>query len=418
MAYILKSGLLLAVFHSFYLLFMRKATFFRFNRIALLAGTFICLLLPLAHFSAGPVQDMIPHLEIPALTVGTDSTQPGGRAPGWPGAILIVYLSGGAIVLGLSILALVRTMKMTGRGERTECCGYTVRVVEQPMPSFSFLGTVVISREDYERHPFILQHELQHLKAHHSMDILLFSALCAFQWFNPLVWIVRSELRMLHEYEADEALLKLGIDAAQYQLLLVKKAVGVKSFQMANGFNHTKLKNRITIMQSRKTNSLARLGYVACTPLLLGALCFCSGQQKDKPQQEETLDEVVVVSYANDSDAVSTKSSDEQAVPLAMLDESPKFNGEEANTFARWVNENLIYPESAKEANVQGRVMVSFKINSDGSLSDVEIIESAGKTLDNKVLRVIGNSPDWTAGKVDGKAVPCKMLFPVIFKLM
>ena len=81
------------------------------------------------------------------------------------------------------------------------------------------------------------------------------------QWFNPLVWILRTELKMLHEYEADEAVINQGIDAKQYQLLLVKKAVGAQRFQLANGFNHAKLKNRITMMQSTKTNKFRRLLY-------------------------------------------------------------------------------------------------------------------------------------------------------------
>ena len=101
-----------------------------------------------------------------------------------------------------------------------------LHIVEHDLPSFSFMNHVVISRSDYDGHPEILTHECAHAGHHHSADMLFMSLVCALQWFNPLVWMMRSELRMMHEYEADEAVLKQGVDATQYQLLLVRKAVG------------------------------------------------------------------------------------------------------------------------------------------------------------------------------------------------
>ena len=119
-----------------------------------------------------------------------------------------------------------------------------------------------------------MTHECAHTGHHHSADMLFMSLVCALQWFNPLVWMMRSELRMMHEYEADEAVLKQGVDATQYQLLLVRKAVGDSRFLIANSFGHSKLKNRIAMIRKVKTTKWAALAYIACLPLLLAAMSF------------------------------------------------------------------------------------------------------------------------------------------------
>ncbi|MDO5442646.1 MAG: M56 family metallopeptidase [Bacteroidia bacterium] len=268
------------------------------------------------------------------------------------------------------------------------------------MTSFSFFRHIVMSREDYEHNPVIIQHEMMHVECLHSVDILFFSIITALHWFNPLVWLARNELKEVQEYEADEAVLKQGIDATQYQLLLVKKAVGAEHFRMANGFNHSKLKNRIKMMQTKKTNKLARLAYLACIPILLGTLCFCTDQNKDK-------------SGTSDKDSTSN----EEIIPFQLLDETPKFNGEDANAFAKWVSEQLVYPESAKEAGTGGRVYVSFVIDENGNITDVKTIKSISEDLDNEAIRVVSSSPAWEPGKKDGRTVKVTYTLPVIFEL-
>jgi len=123
---------------------------------------------------------------------------------------------------------------------------------------------------------------------------------------------------MLHEYEADEAVINQGIDATQYQLLLVKKAVGAQRFQLANGFNHAKLKNRITMMQSTKSNKFKRLLYLACLPLLAFGLSFCNRQKED------ITDPVVEIEI---SDATKVSAPPVEPIPSNEADELPSFNG-------------------------------------------------------------------------------------------
>ena len=410
-AYIIKSSLLLTLFYAFFILFMRKTTFFRFNRMALITGTAACMLLPLVNFSADMIAgaESLPHLVIPEVTMTGDAAEEAGASFNWILLSAGIYLAGAAVVLVLTLVSLARTMIVIRQNQAVRTTEGSISIVDGDFPSFSFLHDIVISREDYENHPVILQHEMAHVRSHHSADLLFFSAVTVLHWFNPLVWMIRSELKMLHEYEADEAVINQGIDATQYQLLLVKIAVGAQRFQLANGFNHTKLKNRITMMQSKKSNKWARLGYLLCFPVLLGAMCFCTNNGGNNDQEESLDDETVVSS--------ETSAADEQPVPFNLLEDQPQFNGQGANEFAKWVDERLVYPESAKSAGIQGRVMVSFVVNADGKVTDVKVLKGADETLDAEAVRVVSQSPDWTPGKQDGKPVPVTFTFPVNFVL-
>lgn len=221
--YIVRAGLYLGLFYAFYLLVMRRTTFFRLNRILLLAGSFLCLLLPLIRLrtvkSAAVASDL-------AMVAGSEPAEQALRAAfPWEEVLSALFVVGAIATLALY---LVSARKM-GR----------------------------LIRKDLEQNPAIFTHELMHIRCMHSVDLLLFLPLQMLFWWNPLVWITREELRLLHEYEADERVIQKGIDATQYQLLLVRKAVGEHRFSLASGFRHAKLKNRIAMM----LNHLLPVGY-------------------------------------------------------------------------------------------------------------------------------------------------------------
>jgi TonB family protein len=243
-----------------------------------------------------------------------------------------------------------------------------------------------------------------HVKKLHSFDNALFFVVTVFHWFNPLVWITLSELKLLHEYEADEAVIQNGIDATQYQLLLVKKAVGENRFSLANGFQHSKLKNRINMMLMKQTSGWMRFAYLLLLPVLAGAMFACN------PAREQDGDLVL------DEEQLETKAADE-TVPFQLVEVKPTFNGGDANKFSEWVNSQLKYPEAAKEASAQGRVILQFTVGADGKVGNVSVLRGAHEALDAEALRVVSASPDWTPGKRDGKAVPVTYTFPVVFRL-
>ena len=266
--YIGRSSLYLALFYAFFLLVMRRTTFFRLNRILLLAGTVACFLLPMLRLRtvevpflmAGPLTEAASE---PALTAGPSAASP------FP-YLELLYAIGFLAVLGWTAVAMVRMYRTIRKGAATRLADGTKLVLtEAEIPSFSWGRTIVMSRKDAETNPVIRLHEEAHIRKAHTLDILLFTAVTLIHWFNPLVWITLSELKLLHEYEADDAVLDKGIDATQYQLLLVRKAVGEKRFTLANGFQHAKLKNRIDMMLKTPSSGWKRLSWLAILPFLL-----------------------------------------------------------------------------------------------------------------------------------------------------
>ena len=354
--YIGRSSLYLALFYAFFLLVMRRTTFFRLNRILLLAGTVACFLLPMLRLRtvevpflmAGPLTEAASE---PALTAGPSAASP------FP-YLELLYAIGFLAVLGWTAVAMVRMYRTIGKGAVTRLDdGTKLVLVDGDIPSFSWGRTIVMSRKDSEQNPVILQHEKAHIQKKHTLDILLFTAVTLVHWFNPLVWITLSELKLLHEYEADDAVLNHGIDATQYQLLLVRVV------------------------------------------------------SADLPEiQPETVAEL--------SETTPTAPDTTKAIPFSLLEVKPTFQGGEAGTsFSKWVNENLKYPQAAKDAGVQGRVTLQFIVYPDGSVRDTKVLRGAHPDLDAEALRVVSASPDWTPGYVNGEPVKVTYTFPVIFQL-
>ena len=406
--YIGRSSLYLALFYAFFLLVMRRTTFFRLNRILLLAGTVTCFLLPVLRLRsvevpflmAGPLTEAASE---PALTAGPSAASP------FP-YLELLYILGILAVLGWTAVAMVRMYRTIRKGAATRLdSGIWLILTEADIPSFSWGRTIVMSRKDSEQNPVIRLHEEAHIRKAHTLDILLFTAVTLVHWFNPLVWITLSELKLLHEYEADDAVLNHGIDATQYQLLLVRKAVGDKRFTLANGFQHAKLKNRIDMMLQAPSSGWKRLSWLAILPFLAGTMFLCNPVRAKVVSAD--LPETVLPETAPAALPDTTK-----GLPYSQVEVKPTFQGGNAGEFAKWVNENLKYPQTAKDAEVQGRVVAQFVVGSDGKVGDVKILRGVHPDLDAEVVRVISSSPDWTPGYVKGEPVKVTYTFPVVFK--
>ena len=422
--YLLKSTLLLAVFDAFFLLVMRRTEHFRFNRIVLLAGSAVCLLLPLVRLHVAGATVYSRYLE-PVVIGAAQAVEPGiaaGPVQGaagfsWLSVLLVVYATGALVTLAFYLRSYGRMFHLLHRTPGERHAGYTLHLLAQDTPSFSWLRHIVLSRSDFERYPAILTHELAHVRFGHSHDLLLASLLAVFQWFNPLVWICRSELQLLHEYEADDFVLNQGIDATQYQVLLVKKAVGEKRFLLANGFNHAQLKNRITMMQITSKAAWKKLSLLLLLPLLGGTMLLlaeCSSQESGSPA-DQTVAKEMLPGAVPETKAASADPG--ETVAFSLAETKPRFEGGDANSFARWVNQNLKYPQEAVEKKLQGRVTLQFTVEKDGSVTDVKVLRGIDPILDAEAVKVVSQSPKWTPGYVDGKPVRIIFNYPVVFQL-
>ena len=275
LVYILKSAACLAVFYLFYKLLMSHDTFHRFNRFALLGLLVLSSLLPLVEVSVedpAPVHETMLTLEqllmLASAGEGTEAAVTGQPdTVGWIQVMMLVYLAGIAFFALRNGWSLCRLVVLLRRGRLERVSDYLpgrgekVRLVvhDQAIAPFSWMRYIVISRKDLtESGREILIHELAHIRNRHSWDLLL-ADLCIFvQWFNPAAWLLKRELQNIHEYEADETVLREGVNAKDYQMLLIKKAVGTRLYSMANSFNHSSLKKRITMMIRKKSNPWAQ----------------------------------------------------------------------------------------------------------------------------------------------------------------
>ena len=303
--------------------------------------------------------------------------------------LCVIYLSGVAVVTLITSVSFVRMWQYIYKVSPSLIDDFKVRIVEMDMPSFSWGRNIVISRKDIDENPDVLIHEKMHAGCLHSLDLTLFSFVIIIHWFNPLVWIARRELKMLHEYEADKLTIDSGIDVSQYQLLMVKKAVGEKRFHLANGFNHSMLKTRIKMMGRSTTSGWVRLAYILFIPLLFAVMCCCT-----------------------------QKSLNYGIVPIGEIYQHPLLEGGDVSTFSRWVNRQLVYPQKCQEEGIQGRITVQFTVDEDGKVDDVKVLKGVCEELDNEAMRVIKKSPRWTPGRMEsGIAVPVTYTFPIIFML-
>ena len=410
--YIVRSGLYLGVFYAFYLLVMRRTTFFRLNRTAILIGSVLCALLPLLRVRSAQLFVGAGPLSITAVGEASETGAATGVGLIWDQVLGILYLAGLLVVLGVTLISVLKMYRLVRGRESAIVNGYRTVFLENGSPSFSFVKTIFICPQDLEQNPSIFLHETMHVESRHYLDLFLFRPIQIVWWWNPLVWLMRTELGLLHEYEADEKVINHGIDATQYQLLLVRKAVGEQRFSLASGFQHARLKNRITMMLTPTTDARMRLSYLALIPLLAVFVYACNPTKNNK---------VPAPAAAEEAEAPAVKAQEApaaEAIPFEAVDTKPGFNGGDADEFSKWVNSHLTYPEAAKEAGTQGRVMIQFTVNADGSMSDFKVVRSASPELDAEALRVLTScTQKWTPGVQDGKPVAVTYNFPIIFQL-
>ncbi len=401
-----RAGLYLALFYSFYLLVMRRTTFFRLNRFLLLAGSYLCLLLPLVRLRT--VEAVASASDLTMVGVGEEA---GGVVTSahsiWP---MLLYVAGCLVTLALFGVSAWKMHRLIQRGEKTECEGCRLVLLDEDIASFSWRNMVVMSRKDLLENPAILTHERMHIAHRHSLDLILFLPLQILFWWNPLMWITREELRLLHEYEADESVIQNGIDATQYQLLLVRKAVGEQRFTLASGFQHAKLKNRIEMMLKPSSSGWMRWSYLALIPVLAAFMFACNSPRKTEAAAPETSEPAPAT-------AVDEAAPEQEALPFQLIEVKPRFNGGDAAEFSKWVNSQLVYPEKAKQAGIQGRVAIQFTVGADGAVRDAKVLRGVNEDLDAEALRVVSSSPRWEPGMQDGKAVPVTFTFPVFYQL-
>ena len=357
-----KAAVVLAVFYMFYRLLLSKETFHRLNRVVLLTTAVGSLLLPLWQITLHRTVEVDAQ---PALQV-SEITQPIVQAalpttPWWHTALTTLFIIGAIAVLLQTLFSVYRVVKIVSSGEQKLLSdGIKLVVIQEEVSPFSWMRTIVLSQSDYETdHAAILSHERAHIRLHHSWDLLLVDLVSSLQWFNPAIWMLRADLCAVHEYEADAQVLNEGYNAKQYQYLLVKKAVGMSGYSVANSFNHRELKSRITMMCRKKSSRGRVLRALYLLPLVGACLALNARTQVD-----------YVEKLASSSDKVTMNSpilqeSEEISSPIDTLKK-------EKNKIAVVVTDTLTEVPAGVYANDNDDGKVKIKIVHDGSVKVVD----------------------------------------------
>lgn len=303
--YILKSTICLILFYLGFKALLSNDTFFRFNRWVLLVGIATCMLLPAIKIQTSEpllIQQPIIHLEKmiageeTVVTYLSDNNPEVDMIPvvtpakmiDWGQIIALLYWAGFIFCLMTTLLSFRKMFVLIRSGRKLQQGRYTLILVPSCVSPFSWGRYIILSEEDYEKYPDeILTHEMMHLKSHHSIDLLFVECILWLHWFNPAIWLLKRELKDIHEYQADKGVLTQGVDATKYQLLLVKKAVGSSLYTLANSFNHSKIKKRITMMLKGKSNNWARLKLLLLVPV--GLIVLNAFARPEVNRQLETL---------------------------------------------------------------------------------------------------------------------------------
>lgn len=456
--YSIKVAICLAAFYLFYKLLLSRDTFHAFNRATLLLLMLLSLVLPFVNISVDEptvaYDGMVQIEQLLAIGVVDDGPAPSG--PTLIQVLFAIYIIGVALFLVGEICSLVRLHRLiSGKNTVTTADGIKIVVIDDDVAPFSWFNNIVISRSDYESgRREILIHEKAHIARRHSLDIMLCNMLLIFQWFNPAAWLLRRELQNIHEYEADEAVIKSGADASGYQLLLIRKAVGERLFSMANNLNHNSLKKRITMMLTKKSNPWNRAKILLTVPVAAVAVvafatpkaeslskeiehdsnalvnsvvrsmpgtatpvAISQGEAVASGVQDETVasEAVAADSLRGRVGSVAAGDSKDGAPVFDVVEEQPQYPGG-TNALMAYLRENIKYPAEAAKAGIEGRVIVQFVVGKDGTVRDIKPVKSVSQELDAEAVRVVAAMPKWVPGYQSGEAVNVRYTLPINFR--
>lgn len=452
--YLIKSSVCVLLYELFYRLFLRGETFHRLNRIVLLMSLVLSLLLPLFDVSGWfvaasqdrdlPFAGLTSSLqELAVEQKATALSEPSGMTLST--VLFGVYLTGVVLLLLKNLFVFVylhRLLKRCRREQTTD--GQIYYRYPDRIGPFSWLGRVVLSSaDDGALTSCILAHERAHVLLGHSLDLVLVELFLCFQWFNPAAWWLKKDLRLVHEYEADRYVLSSGFDACTYQLLLIRKSVGPKLYNMVHSFNNYSLKKRITMMMKRKSRFWTQAKSLYVLPLggFVLSLFACTDGKKPSVQESQPMEtqpveaqsakpqEVAVKEQSRDSVApfqeekqrVATTSPVKETVKKQdahenLEDQDPSFPGGDVACM-KWLRDNIKYPAKAIEKGIEGRAYVTFVVTKEGKITNAEVVRSSDPLLEAEALRAVRSMPDWIPAKRNGQNVDLQFTLPVMFRL-
>ena len=405
MLYLLQVNVGLILFYALYKLVCTRDTFFRSRRFILIVSLVLPFILPFIDvrewLESRERMIMLTHFDysavLPEIVVGSEAAETGNRVLVLSEWIGYLYLAGVLVLLVRLAIQAFSLYRLIVRMPEKEINGVRVKCLNDPSGPFSFFGWIflnpaIVKKDELDE---ILTHEVAHVKQRHSVDVLLAEMVSICCWMNPFAWLLKREVRLNLEFLADRKVMEAGFATKSYQYHLLGLAYNHK-YGLSNNFNFSHLKQRIIMMNKKKSNVLVA-GNISCS----------QGASEKQDAKEETV--------APDSVAAPTDSVAKDEV-FMVAEQMPEFPGG-MKELLKFLQDNLKYPENAMKKNVQGRVIVQFVVEKDGTPTEFNVVRSVDPDLDAEALRVLQTMPKWKPGMQRGEVVRVKFTVPVSFKL-
>lgn len=424
MLYLLQVNVGLILFYALYKLVCTRDTFFRSRRFILIVSLVLPFILPFIDvrewLESGDRMIMLTHFDysavLPEIVVGSEVAETGNRVFVLSEWIGYLYLAGVVVLLVRLVVQAFSLYRLIVRMPEKEINGVRVKCLNDPSGPFSFFGWIFMNPAAVKEDEIseILTHEMAHVKQHHSVDVLLAEMVSICCWMNPFAWLLKREVRLNLEFLADRKVMEAGFATKSYQYHLLGLAYNHK-YGLSNNFNFSHLKQRIIMMNKKKSNAAGHIKYalfvLPAFALLVAGNISCS---QDASQTEDAKEEVVAPVSPEAKEAPADSTAKEEVFMVA--EQMPEFPGG-MKELLKFLQDNLKYPENAMKNNVQGRVIVQFVVEKDGTPTEFKVLRSVDPDLDAEALRVLQTMPKWKPGMQRGEVVRVKYTVPVSFKL-
>lgn len=424
MLYLLQVNVGLILFYALYKLVCTRDTFFRSRRFILIVSLVLPFILPFIDvrewLESRDRMIMLTHFDysavLPEIVVGSEAVETENRVFVLSEWIGYLYLAGVVVLLVRLVVQAFSLYRLIVRMLEKEINGVRVKCLNDPSGPFSFFGWIFMNPATVKEDELdeILTHEMAHVKQHHSVDVLLAEMVSICCWMNPFAWLLKREVRLNLEFLADRKVMEAGFATKSYQYHLLGLAYNHK-YGLSNNFNFSHLKQRIIMMNKKKSNAAGHIKYalfvLPAFALLVAGNISCS---QDASQTEDAKEEVVAPVSPEAKEAPADSTAKEEVFMVA--EQMPEYPGG-MKEMLKFLQENVKYPENAMKNNVQGRVIVQFVVEKDGTPTEFKVLRSVDPDLDAEALRVMKAMPKWKPGMQKGQVVRVKFTVPVSFKL-
>lgn len=424
MIYLLQVNLGIILFYALYKLICTRDTLFNSRRLILLLSLILPFIIPLIDIrewmetreSLVMLTNFDYSTTIPEIVVGTAGTEPGNQVFVISEWIKNIYIAG---ILALSVrlivqaislyLIILRTPEKTVNGIRIKC-------MKDKSGPFSFFNWIFLNPDNVKEEEMseILTHEIAHVRQRHSIDVIISELVNICCWINPFAWLMKREVRLNLEFLADRKVMDAGFATKSYQYHLLGLTYNRK-YGLSNNFNFSHLKQRIIMMNKKKTNGAGHIKYalfaIPAFALLLAGNISCSSEatKNDDVKEKAATEKPEVVE-------IPAEKADTKDEVFMVVEQMPEFPGG-MKELMTYLKDNIKYPKAAQDKKVQGRVIVQFVVEKDGTPTEFNVVRSVDPDLDAEALRVLGGMPKWKPGMQKGQVVRVKYTVPVAFRL-